>query len=760
MPFFTEQFRNGLYDELYPPSNLPIPRKIWQVRFAAGTLEVPLMSIEEALKLEAQKKKIAEESMGLGIEAGRKAAVESLKNAEVAAQKETFKQAETNAKEAMKDTEKQIDAVPESAKHGAKQAETAAVKDKDLAMDNDKVASKVDTPNENSKELSIGSEALPANNEKKEPSTWEIKSGKKFHGQDQLGKTKPDDAHAKPVHKVAHGKETSIDPPHLPQSEVVGDSRPVAKGGLGHKKEDLKTPGGKLPQGKEKIKGLVPSANDSPKEKLLSNEGSQDLPRAKAKPSLQDPPKDQTTTGKSPVLDETKLSPAEKNAALKEESAKPKPKGVEHGHASIDSNEEPIRKSPKPIEMDGKGESNAEKPGVAKEQLKEPANRTTGKDSTKDAAQNAAKVATHDTAKDQAVPPVKDSSKAPDMELMKDSASPPSKPHGSINVPAQKAPTAAAVAAAAPAAPVNVSAKSKARGKSKSKYKRSNLQIPPPTPPDHSSPFPPPPPPPPFRPSPPTNINAPHPPLPSLLASHSLHSLTAHNPDFSHTLLTTQGASSFASYHLSHTHPSLLPIYLSLRAPTLKAEITRYIVLAAAGGYWADLDTISLRSFEDLVPIEQRTRVHCIVGVEYDQGEDLTLWPGIQRRVQFARWTLAAAPGHILPSRMAVRALEGVERLAKERGKGVWECEFSEEEVEGLVGAGRWADEVFRVLGEGIGGEVRAEEVSGLREARVWGDVLVLPWEVLGGWQVWGKGRGRGEVGRGVVRRFGEGAKF
>lgn len=119
------------------------------------------------------------------------------------------------------------------------------------------------------------------------------------------------------------------------------------------------------------------------------------------------------------------------------------------------------------------------------------------------------------------------------------------------------------------------------------------------------------------------------------------------------------------------------------------------------------------------MPEEYKNSTRLIVGIEADAGREGLLVPGTRMRVQFCQWTMAGAAGHAVFWRM-------VDRILGVAGSEGWEG-FSEWDVLEVGGPVGWSEVVYGYLSEVVGEEVGWADLTGLREPRMFGDVLVLP---------------------------------
>ncbi|KAL8979402.1 MAG: hypothetical protein Q9177_006153 [Variospora cf. flavescens] len=208
----------------------------------------------------------------------------------------------------------------------------------------------------------------------------------------------------------------------------------------------------------------------------------------------------------------------------------------------------------------------------------------------------------------------------------------------------------------------------------------------------------------------------------------AIHSWDHLNPQHSHTILTEATARDIIQKHYADD-PETLKTYLDLHSMILKSDYLRYLVLAAVGGVYSDLDTDAVKPIDGWIPPELAERgIRAIVGIESDKMDSPNLVPGVYMPVQFVQWTLACSARHPMMVRMAEAVTRGLHRLASSHGVPVHELEPMEA-IEVLVTTGpvRWSRMVFDYLSEVSGTEVTWKNMTGMTKSRVIGDVLVLP---------------------------------
>ncbi len=151
------------------------------------------------------------------------------------------------------------------------------------------------------------------------------------------------------------------------------------------------------------------------------------------------------------------------------------------------------------------------------------------------------------------------------------------------------------------------------------------------------------------------------------------------------------------------------------------------MVLESEGGVYSDLDTTALKPVNEWVPSNLKSKVHAVVGIEYDQGQG-EAYPGMEGpRLQFCQWTMAASRGHPLMSRIVTDVVEALRALAIKNETTIAELKPSDEDVMQLSGPGIWTRAVLKTLSEATGTEMSYGNFTGMKEPRVFGDVMVLP---------------------------------
>ncbi|KAI1858012.1 uncharacterized protein JN550_012905 [Neoarthrinium moseri] len=196
-------------------------------------------------------------------------------------------------------------------------------------------------------------------------------------------------------------------------------------------------------------------------------------------------------------------------------------------------------------------------------------------------------------------------------------------------------------------------------------------------------------------------------------------------PGYTYTLLGAEGGSALmAAYYGSESEQFVL--FNQLKNPALKSDLLRYHVLAAEGGYYADVDTRPLLPIQDWIDSSLRPKVRLVCAPEFDVG--ITPEENPLYNIRFGQWVIAGAPGHPVLQRMARRALDGVRDLAKAAGTTLDRVRPNNIQVLNATGPLPWTEVIWDYLRE-VDPTLLTDysSISQLSEPRLVGDVLVMP---------------------------------
>jgi alpha 1,6-mannosyltransferase len=219
----------------------------------------------------------------------------------------------------------------------------------------------------------------------------------------------------------------------------------------------------------------------------------------------------------------------------------------------------------------------------------------------------------------------------------------------------------------------------------------------------------------------------------SLIRTQALTWLTT-NAGYTYTLMSDQGAKEFISKSFP-SRPEIFQLYSGLNTRVLQADYLRYLLLAAEGGVYTDLDTEAKKSIDDWIPSKLHSKVRAVVGLEYDAQDDVPHWGGMQLPVQFCQWTLMSAPGHPLLANMVDHVTQAIPALAATQGHSIGDIRPSEDEILATTGPVAWSKVVFAELSRQMGEEISWRNITGMKDedgGRLFGDILVLPINAFG----------------------------
>ncbi|KAI4207469.1 MAG: hypothetical protein LQ346_000514 [Caloplaca aetnensis] len=198
------------------------------------------------------------------------------------------------------------------------------------------------------------------------------------------------------------------------------------------------------------------------------------------------------------------------------------------------------------------------------------------------------------------------------------------------------------------------------------------------------------------------------------------------NPAYEHTLLDKQAGEDIVRKHYGeHSEPS--KTYLELGSTILRADYLRYLVLAAEGGFYSDLDTHVVKPLDEWYSEPPNRPVRALIGLEYDQLGGPRLIKGMYMPLQFCQWTLAISAHHPLMVSMVNSVTRDIQKLARSHEVALPNLSPTNEEVLRTTGPVQWSREVFAYLSSTAGTEVTHLNLTGLKEPKLFGDVMILP---------------------------------
>ncbi|KAK9415783.1 hypothetical protein SUNI508_10083 [Seiridium unicorne] len=200
------------------------------------------------------------------------------------------------------------------------------------------------------------------------------------------------------------------------------------------------------------------------------------------------------------------------------------------------------------------------------------------------------------------------------------------------------------------------------------------------------------------------------------------------NAGYTYTLFGIDGAVAFLESRFPN-QTDYLETFNKLRNPGLKSDLFRYMVLYAEGGVYSDLDTRPKKPINEWIPEAYRPTARLVVGLEYDSlggevGESYT-YP-----VQFAQWTIAAAPQHNVFTQMIDRCIQRLGELSEKHGAGNSDRSLlnsNDDDVLKATGPVAWTEIIFQDIQRQTPEIQSLQDLSRMEEPRLYGDILVLP---------------------------------
>ncbi|KAK9413604.1 hypothetical protein SUNI508_11813 [Seiridium unicorne] len=138
------------------------------------------------------------------------------------------------------------------------------------------------------------------------------------------------------------------------------------------------------------------------------------------------------------------------------------------------------------------------------------------------------------------------------------------------------------------------------------------------------------------------------------------------------------------------------------------------------------------RPIDDWVSQEYEAEARLVVGIEYDYLGASEIDKNYQYPVQFAQWTIAAAPKHDVFMNMTDNCLMALHALSAKYNKNLGELHSKDDEVLKATGPVAWTEKVFAAIKARIPEAIRLENLSGMKEPKLFGDILVLPIDGFG----------------------------
>jgi alpha 1,6-mannosyltransferase len=213
-----------------------------------------------------------------------------------------------------------------------------------------------------------------------------------------------------------------------------------------------------------------------------------------------------------------------------------------------------------------------------------------------------------------------------------------------------------------------------------------------------------------------------HPFKPDMIPTEFTTSWVLNSPSYRYSLLDDEGNRALVEQLSMLDMPQLsdaLEVFDRTEHRIVKGDLVRYALLAVEGGIYSDLDVEMIKPLASWVPDNDKWKddVKLIVGVEADDDPPVY---GMVYPVQFATWTIAGQPGHPVFWTMIERLLLKLRTWPENK-------RMTNKDVLSLIDPAVWTAVVYAHLSEVTGETITSQNVTGLREPKLFGDVLVLP---------------------------------
>ncbi|KAI3527872.1 initiation-specific alpha-1,6-mannosyltransferase [Colletotrichum abscissum] len=195
-------------------------------------------------------------------------------------------------------------------------------------------------------------------------------------------------------------------------------------------------------------------------------------------------------------------------------------------------------------------------------------------------------------------------------------------------------------------------------------------------------------------------------------------------------LVDDRSSNSFVNSHYGNTS-DVYHTYEQLGNAGMGSSLLRYLLLAAGGGIYTDLDTIALKPIDTWVPGHLRSHVRLVVGIIYDQ-QDRAPQEDKAYPLQFAHSTIAAAPGHPVIHNMISQVVTSMRRPMVQDGVDEAKDRPSNFDISYITGSAVWTKVIFDYLQSMNSDLTDIMSFSYLERPTLCGDVLILPIDGFG----------------------------
>ncbi|KAL9125657.1 MAG: hypothetical protein Q9175_008042 [Cornicularia normoerica] len=202
------------------------------------------------------------------------------------------------------------------------------------------------------------------------------------------------------------------------------------------------------------------------------------------------------------------------------------------------------------------------------------------------------------------------------------------------------------------------------------------------------------------------------------------------NPHYRYELLTDHGAESYVLHHFAHD-PLIRDTFLNLTDKILRADFMRYLVLAAEGGVYADLDVVCQEPIDTWIPRDFQGKTGVVIGVENDRlpvKNDADLYYDYRKYIWgINNWTFMCKAHHPFMRFVAESVARNLLEMARKQYRTLGTMRLSYKEVIDSTGPRAFTDALLAYASRVTGKKFTYKDATMLEEPKLIDDILILP---------------------------------
>ncbi|CAI7666023.1 unnamed protein product [Penicillium viridicatum] len=205
-----------------------------------------------------------------------------------------------------------------------------------------------------------------------------------------------------------------------------------------------------------------------------------------------------------------------------------------------------------------------------------------------------------------------------------------------------------------------------------------------------------------------------------------VNSWSSTTPECRQELLTDRSGEAFVRAYYQETRPDIVEVIETLSIPILRADLLRYLIVLAEGGYWSDLDVTLEKPLSDWVPTEYEDQnIDMIVGLEFDFAYR---GPEAEVASQFCNWVFAAQPSSRNLLVIVNAVINKLKEIAKTNNVSISGITLEMlKDVVNVTGPKIMTIAILESLGQLLNRTVDDRDFSGIKHPKMVGDVLIMP---------------------------------